>query len=113
MALFTKPGPLKEEHQELFQNFNCGERTLDNWLKTKALENEIRGASRTFVSFSTETGDVAGYFSLASHSVRHVDLRAKLRRNMPEPLPVILLGRLAVDRGTNSTVWVNPYCTKP
>lgn len=98
MALFTKPGPLKEEHQELFQNFNCGERTLDNWLKTKALENEIRGASRTFVSFSTETGDVAGYFSLASHSVRHVDLRAKLRRNMPEPLPVILLGRLAVDR---------------
>ncbi|WP_278661540.1 GNAT family N-acetyltransferase [Parasutterella excrementihominis] len=97
MIPFTKPLPLREEHQELFQHFQCGELTLDNWLKTKALENEIKGASRTFLSFSTETGDVAGYFSLASHSVRHLDLRAKLRRNMPEPLPVILLGRLAVD----------------
>lgn len=96
MALFTKPVPLKEDYANSFQSFECGERALDNWLKHQALLNEIKGASRTFVSFAVETGEVAGYFSLSSHSVEHNSLRAKLRRNMPNPLPVILLGRLAV-----------------
>jgi len=98
MALFTKPARLKEECREALESFECGERTLDLWLKTKALANEVNGGSRTFVSFSTETGELAGYFSLASHAVEHDDLRAKLRRNMPAPLPVILLGRLAVSK---------------
>lgn len=98
MALFTKPARLKEKHREALERFECGERALDLWLKTKALVNEVNGGSRTFVSFSTETGELAGYFSLASHAVEHDDLRAKLRRNMPAPLPVILLGRLAVSK---------------
>ena len=98
MALFTKPARLKEEYREALESFECGERTLDLWLKTKALANEVNGGSRTFVSLSTETGELAGYFSLASHAVEHDDLRPKLRRNRPAPFPVILLGRLAVSK---------------
>ena len=98
MALFTKPVRLKPEHRETLEAFECGERALDLWLKTKALSNEINGGRRSFVSFSTETGELAGFFSLASHSVEHDELRSKLRRNQPAPLPVILLGRLAVSK---------------
>lgn len=98
MALFTKPVRLHAIHRDLLENFECGERSLDLWLKTKALSNEMTGGSRTFVTFSTVTGELAGYFSLASHSVEHDDLRAKLKRNMPSPLPVILLGRLTVSK---------------
>lgn len=98
MALFTRPVRLKPEHREALDKFECGERALDLWLQTKALPNEVTGGSRTFVSFSTETGELAGFFSLASHSVEHDDLRAKLRRNKPSLLPTILLGRLAVSK---------------
>ena len=82
----------------MLESFECGERSLDLWLKTRALANETTGASRTFVTFSTVTGECAGYFSLASHSVDHDDLKAKLRRNMPAPVPAILLGRLVVSK---------------
>ena len=53
MALFTKPARLKEEHRGSLERFECGERALDLWLKTKALANEVNGVSCTFVSFST------------------------------------------------------------
>lgn len=89
---------MSESHRDLLESFECGERSLDLWLKTRALANETTGASRTFVTFSTVTGECAGYFSLASHSVDHDDLKAKLRRNMPAPVPAILLGRLAVSK---------------
>lgn len=98
MALFSKPVRLTQEHRPALANFDCGERTLDLWLKTKALANEMKGGSRTFVTFSVATGELAGFFSLASHAVKHEDLKAKLRRNMPAPLPAILLGRLAVAK---------------
>ena len=108
MALFTRPVRLKPEHREALDKFECGERALDLWLPTKALPNDVTGGSRTFVSFSTETGELAGFFSLASHSVEHDDLRAKLRRNKPSPLPTILLGRLAVSKRCEASAPIHP-----
>jgi predicted GNAT family N-acyltransferase len=77
--------------------FDCGEAALDDWVRSRALKNEKAGASRTFVSVDTESALVAGYYCLSASSLTHDEATSNLRRNMPEPIPVILIGRLAVD----------------
>jgi len=77
--------------------FTCGEPSLDNWLTTRAIANERSGASRTFVSLDKESQVVAGYYCLAASSMRSEDAAGALKRNMPDPIPIILIGRLAVD----------------
>jgi predicted N-acetyltransferase YhbS len=75
--------------------FDCGEVSLDQWLKKRALPNQVSGASRTFV-VCDET-QVAGYYALASGAVTAATATGRFRRNMPDPIPVVLLGRLAID----------------
>ena len=75
--------------------FNCGEPPLDDWLRRRAARNEASGASRTYIVSSGET--VAGYYSLAVGAVAHVDSSSRVKRNMPDPIPVMILARLAVD----------------
>jgi GNAT superfamily N-acetyltransferase len=77
--------------------FDCGEESLNNWLRLRALKNETTGASRTFVSTESVSGMVAGYYCLSASSLRLEDAPGNVRRNMPAPIPVILIGRLAVD----------------
>ncbi|HTX49922.1 MAG TPA: GNAT family N-acetyltransferase, partial [Caulobacteraceae bacterium] len=67
-----------------------------NWLRRRALANEAAGASRTFVTCFE--GRVVGYYSLAAASVVHDVATSRARRNMPDPVPAVVLGRLAVDR---------------
>lgn len=93
--------PLQQHHQ--LGQFNCGESSLDEWLQQRAFKNEVLGASRTFVA-CVDMGDKAGgvntviaYYALAAGSVSHALLSNKIKRNMPNPLPVMVLGRLAVD----------------
>jgi GNAT superfamily N-acetyltransferase len=69
---------------------------LDDWLRKRALGNEESGASRTYVVCAG--GRVAGYYALATGAVAHDTATGKTKRNMPEPVPVMVLGRLAVDR---------------
>lgn len=75
--------------------FASGEPSLDEYLHKRAWSNHIGGRSRTYVTH--RQGRVVGYYALASASVYHRDLSGKFRRNMPDPTPVILLSRLAVD----------------
>jgi predicted N-acetyltransferase YhbS len=77
-------------------SFSCGVVPLDDWLKRRARRNEVEGASRTFVCCAGSR--VAGYYSLAAGSVLRDAATGAVRRNMPEPVPVVLIGRLAVDR---------------
>jgi predicted GNAT family N-acyltransferase len=77
--------------------FGCGEQSLDNWLHFRAIKNEADGNSRTFVAVERESGIIAGYYCLSSHSLMHDEATSSLRRNSPNPIPVILIGRLAVD----------------
>ena len=65
--------------------------------KTKRSENRALGAARTFVICKTGTKQVAGFYSLGTGSVNHTQATGNLRRNMPDPIPVIILARLAVD----------------
>lgn len=77
--------------------FDSGVPELDNWLKRRALQNETSGASRTYVLTVGER--VVGYHALATGAVAQHEATGKVRRNMPEPIPVMVIGRLAVDLG--------------
>ena len=90
----TAPEPLAPEHE--VYAFDSGVATLDAWLKHRARRNEAEGASRTCVICAARR--VVGYYSLAARSILHTAANGKVRRNMPDPVPVLLLGRLAVDR---------------
>lgn len=90
----TTPAPLDEHHQ--LEGFRCAEPALEQWLKRRALRNQEEGASRTFVV--CEGVDVLGYYALAAGSVLHASAPGAVRRNMPEPIPVVVLGRLAVHQ---------------
>ena len=76
--------------------FECGHAALDDWLKRRALANEDRGASRTYVVCRGMR--VVAFYYLASGSVTSNRAPGRIRRNMPDPIPVMVLGRLGVDR---------------
>lgn len=80
----------------MLDGFECGEPSLDDWLKRRALKNQASDASRCFVI--CEDRAVIGYYCLSAGGIGRVAAPKRLQRNMPEQLPVLLLGRLAIDR---------------
>jgi GNAT superfamily N-acetyltransferase len=76
--------------------FDSGVRSLDDWLLRRALHNQTSGASRTFVA--CDDARVVGYYALAASAVAANAAPGRFRRNMPDPVPVAVLGRLAVDK---------------
>ena len=92
MALLA-PVLLHAQHQT--DQFSCGVASLDAWLKRRALKNQIQGASRTYVACQADR--VVAYYAIASGAVTCNDATGRLRRNMPDPIPVVVLGRLGVD----------------
>jgi GNAT superfamily N-acetyltransferase len=91
----SPPEPLAASHR--LDDFECGEAALDDWLKRRALANQSSGASRTFV-VPDQDGRVCGFYALAAGAVSHQLATSGVRRNMPDPVPVMVLARLAVDR---------------
>lgn len=89
------PRPLAQIHD--FSAFDCGEPSLNDWLKRRAFANQVTGASRTFV-IAGDRNQVLAYYALAAGAVAQADAVGSVRRNMPDPIPVMVLGRLAVDR---------------
>lgn len=89
----TAPMPLTEHH--VTEGFTCGVDSLDQWLKRRSLKNQIQGASRTYVVCDERR--VVAYYALSSGAVACTDATGRFRRNMPDPIPVVVLGRLAVD----------------
>ena len=93
MNALSPPEPLADSHG--FGNFSSGEIMLDDWLRRRARANQITGASRTYVV--CEQKQVIGYYALASGAVAITGAHGRFRRNMPNPIPVAVLARLAVD----------------
>ncbi len=87
------PEKLSSEHD--LAAFDSGEVVLDEWLRRRAAQNEVIGASRTYVVCAGKR--VIGYYSLAVGAAAHEQLVGRVKRNMPDPIPVMILGRLAVD----------------
>jgi GNAT superfamily N-acetyltransferase len=90
----TEPAPIADQHQ--IAGFNSGVPVLDDWLKRRARANQVSGASRTFVICADDM--VVAYYAIAAGGVNSAVAAGRFRRNMPEPIPVAVLGRLAVDR---------------
>jgi len=90
----SAPAPPTAEHE--LAEFNSGVAPLDDWLKRLARHNEAEGGSRTFVICAARR--VVGYYCLAAGSVVAGVATGRVRRHMPNPVPVVLLGRLAVDQ---------------
>lgn len=88
------PEPLTSRH--LLDAFGCGERSLDEWLKRRSMANQLAGATRTFVVTDPDQR-VFGYCALAAGAVSRSLATRGVRRNMPDPVPVLVLARLAVD----------------
>ncbi|HTM81864.1 GNAT family N-acetyltransferase [Asticcacaulis sp.] len=76
-------------------DFDCGVPELNLWLKQRALSNEALGTSRTFVV--SRENRVVGYYALTVGSIMHAQAPGKIRRNIPDPVPAAILGRLATD----------------
>lgn len=93
LSALSAPSPLSAEHR--LDGFICKEElTLEIWLKERAWKNESSGASRTYVV--SVLSAVVGYYCLSAGAVSHEGAASSVRRNMPDPIPVIVLGRLAV-----------------
>ena len=88
----SAPEKLRADHD--LSQFDCGEPSLDEWLRRRALQNEESGASRTYVVCAGQ--QVVGYYALAVGAVTHAEAPGRVRRNMPDPVPVMIVGRLAV-----------------
>ena len=93
--MLQAPSPLGDAHR--LEDFACGVASLDDWLKRRAHTNQLSGASRTYV-VADVSGRVVGYYALSSGALALNEAPGGLRRNMPDPIPMALLGRLAVDR---------------
>jgi GNAT superfamily N-acetyltransferase len=91
---FSPPGALADYHE--IGEFRSGEDSIDDWLRRRARANQLSGASRTY--FVREGTRVAGYSALASGVVTVASAPGRFRRNVPNPIPVAVLARLAVDR---------------
>src|SRR5215469_3223162 len=90
----SSPEPLTDEHQ--IDSFDSGEPVLDDWLRRRARANQASGASRTYVVCEGKV--VVAYYALASGAIAQAAVPGRFRRNMPDPIPVVVLARLAVDR---------------
>ena len=94
MSGYSTPRPISGEDD--LAEFDSGEPSLGEWLHGRALTNQATGASRCFVT--CRDGCVVGYYALATGSVQRIEASRRIGHGMPEPIPVVLLGRLAVDR---------------
>lgn len=79
----------------VLEGFSSGEPALDQWLIRRARANQVSGATRTFIACDGDR--IAGYYALASGGVATMAATGRFRRNMPDPVPVVVLARLAVD----------------
>lgn len=93
MGTITSPEPINERHD--VSRFNSGIYSLNRWLQRKARLNEAKGGTRTYVV--CDGNRVIAFYSLAASSVERRRVSSRVGRSMPEPIPVILLGQLAVD----------------
>jgi GNAT superfamily N-acetyltransferase len=93
MSGYSAPRPIKPDDETA--DFHSGEPSLDEWLGKRALANQAAGASRCFVT--CRDGRIFGYYALATGSVHRIGASRRAGQGMPDPIPVILLGRLAVD----------------
>lgn len=96
MAEVTPPRPLAETDDR--NRFDCGRDSLNGWFVRHAWHNHAAGISRTSVLCEAASGSIVGYVTLSAGHIERAFLAKTQQRNKPDPVPVTLLGQLAVDR---------------
>jgi GNAT superfamily N-acetyltransferase len=97
---YARPEPLAVYHE--LSAFACGESALDEWLTRHARASHASGGARVFVTaHSDDPAKVVGYYALAAAQVEAANATPRLLMGQPQAraVPVVLLARLAVDRG--------------
>lgn len=92
--MLSAPRPLADHHQ--LAEFDSSEPSLDDWLRRRAAKNQANGAARTYVVCEGEM--VIGYCCLSAGAIGHADMPTTMKRNRPDPVPVLVLGRLAIHK---------------
>jgi len=95
------PAPLTEAHDS--SEFNSGEPTLDAWLRQRALKNAELFATKTYVTCPSDSRRVVGYYAVCMGQILNQEGTGSMRRNMPQQIPAVILGRLAIDAGWQGT----------
>lgn len=92
----SPPRPLSEGDDRA--SFDCGRASLNQWFQRHAWVNHVSGASRVTVLTEALDGRIVGYVTLSAAQIERAWLPKPQQRNRPDPMPVTLLGQLAVDR---------------
>ncbi len=95
MTAVAPPRPLVEADDRSL--FDCGRDSLNIWFHRHAWNNQANGASRVNVLTDAASGKIIGYVSLSASQIERAFLPKPRQRNRPDPIPVMLLGQLAVD----------------
>lgn len=85
----------KHHHRD---SFDCGEASLNDYLKLFARQNDSRGLGKTFVAVLPDETIVKGFYTVSSSSISFETLPENLPRY---PIPVVHIGRLAVDHSAH------------
>lgn len=93
---YRKPEPIRPDHE--LAAFECGDGLMNEWLRERAVDNEAKGVTRTFVLCQDDDNTVVGFYGITVGTMMRSTLRGKHRHGMPSEVPMALLGRLAVDR---------------
>lgn len=93
---FVGPMLLTDEHE--LSDFESSSPILNDWLQKRARRNHRLNFSRVFVVCLESTSTVIAYYCLSAASIQRDHLPKSLKRNAPDPIPAVVLGRLAVDR---------------
>ncbi len=81
--------------------FDCGIAALNDWLATQVSQFDKKDLARTYVLVRREEAVVKGYYALSNHTVVYEALPNDQAKGLPPiDMPVVLIGRLAVDLST-------------
>ena len=86
--------PLDDSHDR--KNFDCGDASLNDWLKQTARQHKEKGISSTFAAVDNEASvEILGFYAISVAELVNADLPAQFRKRLPTRVPVFRLGRLA------------------
>lgn len=95
MLLTQAPESIQNSHD--ISSFDSGHPLLNDWLKRRALANHSGGATRCYVVLQANI--VVAYYALSAGAVAASQATGNVKRNMPDPIPILVLARLAIDQG--------------